>query len=46
LSRGVDEAALARIRAPIGLAIGAEGAAEIALAIMAEIIAALRQATP
>lgn len=45
-SRGVDEAALARIRAPIGLAIGAEGAAEIALAIMAEIIAALRRATP
>ncbi len=40
--RGLDGAALARIRAPIGLPIGAEGAAEIALSIMAEIIAALR----
>ena len=33
---------LARIRAPIGLDIGAQAPAEIAVAIMAEIIRALR----
>jgi len=39
---GVDEAALARIHAPIGLDIGAISPAEIAVSIMAEITAALR----
>lgn len=36
--RGVSEAALARIKAPAGLDIGARGADEIALSILAEII--------
>ncbi|MFW6076827.1 MAG: XdhC family protein [Hyphomicrobiales bacterium] len=40
---GVEEDALARIHAPIGLAIGARGPAEIAIAIMAEITRTLRQ---
>ena len=40
--QGASEAALARIRAPIGLAIGAVSPAEIAVAIMAEITATLR----
>ncbi len=39
---GFKEADLARIHGPIGLAIGARGPAEIAIAIMAEITAALR----
>jgi xanthine dehydrogenase accessory factor len=39
---GFDEAALARIHAPIGLDIGAASPAEIALAIVGEIVAALR----
>jgi xanthine dehydrogenase accessory factor len=39
---GVSEERLARIRAPIGLEIGAQSPAEIAVAIMAEIIRALR----
>ena len=39
---GVDEAGLAGIRAPIGIAIGAQSPAEIAVAILAEVIAALR----
>ena len=39
---GLDEAALARIHAPIGLAIGARSPAEIAVSILAEIINALR----
>ena len=37
---GVAEAALARIRVPIGLDLGAQSAPEIALAILAEIVAA------
>ncbi|MFZ4531589.1 MAG: XdhC family protein [Alsobacter sp.] len=40
---GFDAAAIGRIRAPIGLAIGAVSPAEIALAILGEITAALRQ---
>jgi len=40
---GVDEAALARIEAPIGLPIGAASPAEIAVAVLAEVIAALRR---
>ncbi|MBX9709988.1 MAG: XdhC family protein [Xanthobacteraceae bacterium] len=40
--QGVSEAALARIRAPIGLAIGAVSPAEIAVSIMAQITASLR----
>ena len=39
---GFDNDALARIHAPIGLAIGAQSPAEIAVAILAEVIAALR----
>lgn len=35
---GVDEPALARIRSPIGLAIGAESPPEIAVSIVAEIV--------
>jgi xanthine dehydrogenase accessory factor len=37
---GVDETALSRVRVPIGLDLGARGAPEIALAILAEIQAA------
>jgi xanthine dehydrogenase accessory factor len=40
--QGVSDAAIARIHAPIGLAIGAVSPAEIAVAIMAEITARLR----
>jgi xanthine dehydrogenase accessory factor len=40
--RGFAEAELARIHAPIGLAIGAKGAPEIAIAVMAEVTQALR----
>ncbi len=39
---GLDEAALARIAAPIGLAIGAQSPAEIAVAVLAQVISALR----
>jgi xanthine dehydrogenase accessory factor len=42
---GVDEAALRRVRAPIGLDLGAQSAPEIALAIMAEVLAVHRGAT-
>ncbi|CCE07240.1 conserved hypothetical protein [Bradyrhizobium sp. STM 3843] len=41
-AQGASEADVARIRAPIGLAIGAVSPAEIAVSIMAEITAALR----
>ena len=40
---GISAETLTRIRAPIGLAIGAKSPAEIALAIMAEITQTLRQ---
>lgn len=40
---GVGAAELERIRAPIGLNIGAQSPAEIAVAVLGEIIAALRQ---
>jgi len=40
--QGVTEAALSRIHAPIGLAIGAVSPGEIAVAIMAQITASLR----
>ncbi len=42
LERGFDEAALGRIHGPIGLAIGAVGAPEIAISIMAEMTRVLR----
>jgi xanthine dehydrogenase accessory factor len=41
--QGMSDADIARIHAPIGLAIGAVSPAEIAVAIMAEITARLRQ---
>ena len=43
LEQGVSEADIARIHAPIGLSIGAVSPAEIAVAIMAQITARLRQ---
>ncbi|HTV32799.1 MAG TPA: XdhC family protein [Methylocella sp.] len=41
---GFSDAELARIRAPVGLAIGAKGPAEIALSILAEIVKVARGA--
>lgn len=41
-AEGLSEAQLARIHAPVGLNIGAQGPAEIAVSIIAEITAALR----
>jgi xanthine dehydrogenase accessory factor len=41
---GHDEAALARVRGPVGLPIGARGAEEIALSIAAEVVAVRRGA--
>ena len=42
-ARGFEEAALARIHAPIGLDIGAVSPAEIAVSIIGEIVASLRK---
>jgi xanthine dehydrogenase accessory factor len=42
-AQGISDAALARIHAPIGLSIGAVSPAEIAVAIMGQITARLRQ---
>ncbi len=42
-AKGIGDAAIARIHAPIGLAIGAASPPEIAVAVMAEITARLRQ---
>ena len=43
--QGVEDQAIARVRAPAGLDLGAETPAEIAVAILAEILAAQRAAT-
>jgi xanthine dehydrogenase accessory factor len=43
---GFDEPTLARLRGPVGLSIGARSPAEIAVSILAQIIAALRAPTP
>ncbi|MCO6385464.1 XdhC family protein [Aliihoeflea sp. 40Bstr573] len=42
IAAGLDETEIARISAPIGLAIGAASPAEIAVAVLAQIIGALR----
>src|SRR5690606_6080999 len=43
---GLSEAQIARIAAPVGLAIGARSPAEIAVSILAQVTAALRGAPP
>ena len=43
---GLDEAALARIHGPIGLAIGAKSPSEIAISILAQMTQALHGAPP
>jgi xanthine dehydrogenase accessory factor len=43
---GLNEGELARLRTPIGLAIGAQGPAEIAVSIVAELIAVWRGQAP
>lgn len=46
LATGVDEASLARLRSPVGLDIGAKTPEEIAVSVVAEIIAAMRGKRP
>ena len=46
LEAGLTEAQLARLHAPIGLQLGAETPEEIALAIMAEVVAARHGTSP
>ena len=46
VARGVDAAAWSRLRAPIGLDIGAETPAEIAVAVAAELVALRRRGEP
>ena len=41
---GLDDAALGRVRGPVGVPIGAQSPAEIAVSILADVIAALRGA--
>ena len=41
-TRGISEAALAKVHAPIGLDIGADSPAEIAVAVLAEVMQVLR----
>ncbi len=41
-ARGVDRAALKKVHSPLGLDIGADAPAEIAISVMAEVMAALR----
>jgi xanthine dehydrogenase accessory factor len=41
-AQGIDDVTLSRIHAPIGIVIGAQSPAEIAVAVLAEIIATLR----
>jgi xanthine dehydrogenase accessory factor len=43
LAEGASAAAIASIRAPIGIDIGAQSPAEIAVAVLAEVISALRK---
>jgi xanthine dehydrogenase accessory factor len=43
-AHGMPEAAIARIQSPVGLDIGAQGPAEIALSILAGLVAARREA--
>ena len=45
-ARGFDDAALARLRSPVGLAIGARTPEEIAVSIVAELVAVRRGASP
>jgi xanthine dehydrogenase accessory factor len=43
MGRGLTQEKLARLRAPAGLEIGADGPEEIALSVMAELIAEMRR---
>lgn len=45
-ARGFDDAAIARLRTPLGVAIGAQTPEEIAVSVVAELIAARRGAAP
>ena len=45
-ARGFDDEAIARVRTPVGLAIGAQTPEEIAVSIVAELVAVRRGAAP